>query len=96
MPIKFQQLIPLLFLLVSSCAVTYQDSDGNQKIVGFVSLTLEKPADQTLVAGDKVKITNVGVMYSDTPIHNGISIGYYSETTTILKNDVAVIIKNEE
>jgi hypothetical protein len=95
MGIKFKQLVPLLFPILSSCAVTYQDNDGNQRIVGFVSMTLEKPVDKSLVAGDKVKITNVGAMYSDTPIHNGISIGYYSETTTILKNDVAVIIKND-
>ncbi|ASP47028.1 hypothetical protein [Cognaticolwellia beringensis] len=95
MQVKFQQLMPLFFLILSSCAVTYQDNDGNQRIVGFVSLTLEKPVDNSLVAGDKVKITNIGVMYSDTPIHNGISIGYYSETTTVLKNDVAVMIKDD-
>ncbi|ARD43202.1 hypothetical protein [Colwellia sp. PAMC 21821] len=95
MPIKLQQLMPLLCLILSSCAVTYQDNDGNQRIVGFVSLTLEKPVDNSLVAGDKVKITNLGAMYSDSPIHNGISIGYYSETTTVLKNDVAVMIKDD-
>lgn len=85
-------LIPLLLTLLSSCAVNYQDKDGNQRIIGFVSITLEKTPDQHLVAGDKIEITNIGIMYSSTPIHNGVSIGYYNEIVTILKNDVATII----
>ena len=87
--------MPLFFVLLTSCAVTYQDDDGNQRVVGFVSLTISKPLDNAAVAGDKVKITSLGVMYSDTPIHKGLSIGYYSETTTVLKNDVAIIVQED-
>jgi len=89
---KLTNLIILLIPLLSSCAVNYQDKDGNQRIIGFVSITLEKSPNQYLVAGDKIDITNIGVMYSSTPIHNGLSIGYYNEIVTILKNDVATII----
>jgi hypothetical protein len=87
--------MPLCFLLLTGCAITYQDDNGNQRVIGLVSMTIDKPKDKKSIAGDKVTITSLGVMYSDTPIHKGLSIGYYSEMTYVLKNNVAIIVEKE-
>jgi len=89
------KILPLCLMFLTSCAITYQDDDGNQRIIGLVSMTIDKPKDDKSIAGDKVEITSLGVMYSDTPIHNGLSIGYYSEKTIVLKNNVAIITEKE-
>lgn len=87
--------MPLCFLLLSGCAITYQDDNGNQRVIGLVSMTIDKPKDKKSIAGDKVTITSLGVIYSDTPIYTGLSIGYYSEMTYVLKNNVAIIVEKE-
>lgn len=93
----FKQNIKTLLLLtlsLSSCAVTYTDDTGNKRVIGLVNMTIDKSAGDKLKAADRVQITNIGIMYSNSPIHTGISIGYNSETTMVLKNDVATIIKD--
>ncbi len=85
-------LIIALILVNYSCAINYIDDDGNQRIIGLVSIKLERPTEYPLVAGDKVSISNIGVLVSKGPVHSGISIGYNSETSIVLKNNVATII----
>jgi hypothetical protein len=81
-----------LILINCSCAVNYIDDDGNQRIIGLVSIKLERPGESKLVAGDKVSISNVGILVSKGPVHTGLSIGYNSETSIVLKNDILTII----
>ena len=85
--------LAIIFVFVNcSCAINYVDKNGDQRIIGLVSIKLDRPEESPLIAGDKVSVSNIGVMFSKGPVHTGLSIGYNSETSIILKNDIATII----
>lgn len=80
-------------LLIQGCAIHYTDNQGNHRIVGLVDISLPREDFKALEAGDAVSATNVGVLISSGPIHSGVGIGYNSETSVILKDDTAVLLK---
>ena len=86
-------LLVTFMILQSSCAMSYIDDDGNHRIIGLVNITLNRPVDSDLVAGDKVEIESIGVMYSKTALHHGLTVGYGRETTVVLKNDAITLLK---
>lgn len=88
-------MVVLMTAFIGSCALNYVDDNGDQRIIGLVSITLDRPADSPLIAGDSVTVENIGIMYSDTPLHTGVSIGYSSEKTVVLKNDVSTTLEND-
>jgi len=81
---------------LNACAVSYIDENGKQRVIGLVNLKLDRPVDSPMIAGDEISVTNIGVMYSSSPLYHGLSIGYTQESSVILKNNVLVIVEGDE
>ena len=93
----FKLLTSLLFLFsLCGCAVSYIDAAGDQRIIGLVSITLDRPADTPIIAGDKISVSNIGLMYLSSPLHTGLSIGYTNESSVLLKNNVLVLPESND
>jgi hypothetical protein len=76
-----------------SCAIHYTDDQGNKRILGLVDVVLPKSAATSPEAGEVVKVTNVGILISKGPLHSGVSVGYNSETSVILKDNTAAMLR---
>lgn len=81
----------LLFSLLSGCAVTYIDENGNKNIIGFVNVKT-KPAEKVFyIAGETIDVTSIGFMFFNSTEQSSITIGYGKETHTYLKNNVLLL-----
>jgi hypothetical protein len=78
-----------LLALPGGCSLTFIDEDGRKHVLGLVHMTIAPADEQT--AGDVVGVQTLGLSIYETPIHSGISLGWHSEKTAALKNNVLVI-----
>ena len=85
----------ILMFVMSGCAISYIDSEGNHNMVGFMNITMQGVENDKLKAGDKIEVTNVGILLSNGPLYSGVSVGYNKESTTSIKNDALVLIKEQ-
>ena len=82
----------ILMFVMSGCAISYIDSEGNHNMVGFMNITMQGVENDKLKAGDKIEVTNVGILLSNGPLYSGVSVGYNKESTTSIKNDALSLI----
>ena len=66
----------ILMFFMSGCAISYIDSEGNHNMVGFMNVTMQGVENDKLKAGDKIEVTNVGILLSNGPLYSGVSVGY--------------------
>jgi|TARA_B110000196_G_scaffold90347_1_gene78186 hypothetical protein len=85
----------ILMFVMSGCAISYIDSEGNHNMVGFMNITMQGVENDKLKAGDKIEVTNVGILLSNGPLYSGVSVGYNKESTTSIKNDALVLINEQ-
>jgi hypothetical protein len=86
----------LIFMFVmSGCAISYVDGVGNHNMIGFMHVTMHGVENDKLKAGDKIELTNIGILLSNGPLYSGVSVGYNKESTTSIKNDALVLIKEQ-
>ena len=78
-----------LLALLGGCSVTFVDEGGRKHVLGLVHLTVAPSEGPT--AGDVVGVQTLGLSIYETPIHSGIALGWHSERTAALKNNVLVI-----
>jgi hypothetical protein len=89
-------LILLTSTCLSGCAISYTNELGEQRIIGLVDITIAGVEENQKVAGDSVELTNVGIMFSHNPISTGFGIGYNKETISKIKNDVLILMDEED
>jgi hypothetical protein len=85
----------ILMFVMSGCAISYIDSEGNHNMVGFMNITMQGVENDKLEVGDKIEVTNVGILLSNGPLYSGVSVGYNKESTTSIKNDALVLINEQ-
>jgi hypothetical protein len=85
----------LLMSILSGCAFSYVDSQGTHHFIGVMHISMQGVEDDQRKAGDKVEVTNIGILVSHGPIYSGLSLGYTKESTMNLKNDVLVLLEDE-
>ena len=85
----------ILMFVISGCAISYIDSEGNHNMIGFMHVAMQGVENDKLKAGDKIEVTNVGILLSNGPLYSGVSVGYNKESTTSIKNDALVLIKEQ-
>lgn len=66
-------------LNLTGCAAVWTDSAGNRRVLGFVNQT-----SSPITAPPTETATNVGLMLYRSPSHQGISVGYNSESITVV------------
>jgi len=92
--LRFGYLLVCVYVL-SGCAFSYVDNQGRHNVIGILNLSMQGVEDDKRKAGDKVEITNIGILFSHGPIHSGLSVGYNKESTMTLKNDALVLIEED-
>jgi hypothetical protein len=75
-------------LLQSGCAASYTDDKGNHHIIGFVHLEITPDKEQSKIAGNSIEVSNIGLQFSAHEHQQHLSVGYASEKTTYLKNNI--------
>lgn len=79
---------------LSGCAVSYVDEEGRHIVVGLVYMSMGGIENDQRHAGDKVEVTNIGVLVTGGALQSGLSIGYNKEITMHLKNDILLLNEN--
>ena len=87
---KFCQIGTMLLpLMLSACAHTYIDADGNRNVIGWVHLTLPVPA-QKEQAADWIRMRTIGLALSRTDIGGALEFGYSDNTLAVIRNNSCV------
>lgn len=89
----------LYSVVVAGCAVSYIDDEGRHNVIGFAHVAFQGAEDNARKAGDKVEVTNVGVLFMQGKIHSGVSFGFNNEVSMVIKNDVLILeedVRNEK
>lgn len=84
------RLITYTFLLaLSGCSMTLTDPDGNVRVIGFVDMTIQPPANNT--AGEIVRIQTLGL--SGVAVHDSMSVtlGYSDLHFSSFKDNILAI-----
>ena len=81
----------VLPMLLSACAHTYIDADGNRNVVGWVHLTLP-PAMADRKAADWIRMRTFGLAVSSTDIGGAFELGYSDNTLAVIRNNSCVAL----
>lgn len=84
LPARLYGLI-LATCVLSGCAHSYADADGNRHIIGLVNLTIS-PATSEPAAADWVRMRNVGIAISRSEFASSLDIGYSDNMTAVIRN----------
>ena len=81
----------LLSLVISACAVSYDDSAGRRHVVGFVDVALLPNDTSDALAGDVLRTTSLGMLVSRHGNETTLGIGYTSESTADIRDNAFVL-----
>ena len=78
-------------LASAGCAYHFVDTNGNQRIVGFVDIETKLANNSAEFAGELVKLQTFGLLVSSNPVGSSMALGYDSEVFAQLKNNSLVV-----
>lgn len=77
-------------VLLSGCAVSYDDGNGVRHVIGLTSTRIVSADKSATLAGDVVTVEAVGVLVSRNAQGDTLSIGYSSLSTAAIRNNALV------
>jgi hypothetical protein len=78
----------ILFILnwvLSGYAISHIDNQGLHYVIGILQVSILGVVDDKPKAGDKVEVTNIGILISHGPLSSRLSVVYNRESTMNLK-----------
>lgn len=73
--------------LLTACAHTYVDSDGNRNVIGFVNIKL--PAN-AFPSSEWLRVQTMGLTLTRSDVGSAIALGYSDNTLAFVRNNSCV------
>src|SRR5438552_6597146 len=81
----------VLATVLSGCAFTYPDANGDRPAVGLLDVAVRAPAARETFAGDVVEVTSLGLSIGQTAQGGYLTAGFNRETTAALRDNALVL-----
>ena len=84
-----KRFVCIVATMLSGCSVTFPNSDGSVRVLGFVDMTIQQPAENT--AGEIVRIQTLGA--SGAVIYDSLHLtfGYSDLHFTSFKDNIVAV-----